>query len=98
MGLMMAKDEAPTSEPLQETTAGAIVPSEASTEPLQTSSEAPQEATTDPTAKAQPYTVGTWSGMDNFLCGYPQCEYSTVKGEDEIVWHIHDAHPNWEPK
>lgn len=95
---MMAKDEAPKSEPLQETTAGAIVSPEAPTEPLQTSSEAPQEATSDPTSEPQGYTVGTWSGMDNYICGHPQCEYSTVKGEAEIVWHIHDAHPNWEPK
>jgi hypothetical protein len=95
---MMATDEAPTSEPLQETTAGAIVPFEAPTEPLQASSEAAPETTSDPIPKPQAYTVGTWSGMDNYLCGYPQCEYSTIKGEAEIVWHIHDTHPNWESK
>lgn len=95
---MMAKDEAQTPEPLQETTQGAIVPPEAPTEPLQASSEAPTEATSDTPPDPQPYTVGTWSGMDNFLCGYPQCEYSTVKGEAEIIWHIHDAHPNWRPE
>lgn len=95
---MMATDEAPKSEPLQETTAGAIVPSETPTEPPQTSSETPQEATSNLTPEHQAYTVGIWSGMDNFICGYPQCEFSTVKGENEIVWHIHDAHPNWEPK
>jgi hypothetical protein len=94
----MATDEAPTSEPLQETTAGAIVSPEAPTEPLQASSEAPQEASTDTTSEPQAYTVGTWSGMDNFLCGYPECQYSTVKGENEIIWHVHDAHPHWEPE
>lgn len=95
---MMAKDEAPKSEPLQETTAGAIVSPEAPTEPLQASSEAPQEASANPTPEPQAYTIGTWSGMDNYLCAFPDCQYSTVKGEAEIVWHIHDAHPNWEPE
>jgi hypothetical protein len=61
MGLMMATDEAPKSEPLQETTAGAIVSPEAPTEPPQASSEAPAEDASGSTSEPQAYTVGTWS-------------------------------------